>query len=100
VIVPLLGALGLGTGGAAIPAATGLPGAGLTKFIPGAASGGFVEEGGLARIHKGETIIPAGGGDGVNVNLTGQVIRQGTTTKTVYDTTTRQQEQKHPTYRG
>jgi hypothetical protein len=62
VIVPLLGALGLGTGGAAIPAATGLPGAGLTKFIPGAASGGFVEEGGLARIHKGETIIPKGGG--------------------------------------
>jgi hypothetical protein len=35
-----------------------------------------------------------------SVNITGQVIRQGTTTKTVYDTTTRQQEQKHPTYRG
>jgi hypothetical protein len=28
--------------------------------IPGAASGGFVEEGGLARIHKGEHIIPKG----------------------------------------
>jgi hypothetical protein len=69
-------------------------------LFPSAASGGFVEEGGLARIHKGETIIPAGGGGGVNVNLTGQVIRQGTTTKTVYDTTTRQQQQKHPTYRG
>jgi hypothetical protein len=59
VIVPLLGALGLGTGGTALPALTALPGAGL---IPGAASGGFVEEGGLARIHKGETIIPKGGG--------------------------------------
>jgi hypothetical protein len=59
VIVPLLGALGLGTGGAALPALTALPGAGL---IPGAASGGFVQEGGLARIHEGETIIPKGGG--------------------------------------
>jgi len=50
------------TGGSPIPSATALPGAGLKKFIPGAASGGFVEEGGLARIHKGETIIPKGGG--------------------------------------
>jgi len=32
-----------------------------TGLIPGAASGGFVEEGGLARIHKGENIIPKGG---------------------------------------
>jgi hypothetical protein len=52
----------LSLGGAPIPSATALPGAGLTSFIPGAASGGFVEEGGLARIHKGETIIPKGGG--------------------------------------
>ncbi|MCS3611007.1 archaellum component FlaC [Salinibacter ruber] len=45
-----------------VPGAVGQVGAGLEKFIPGAASGGFVEEGGLARIHKGETIIPKGGG--------------------------------------
>jgi len=61
VIAPLLGALGLGTGGAglALPGIAGQVGGGL---IPGAASGGFVEKGGLARIHKGETIIPKGGG--------------------------------------
>jgi ABC-type transporter Mla subunit MlaD len=59
VIAPLMSALGLGTGGAslALPGIAGQVGGGL---LPGAASGGFVEEGGLARIHKGEHIVPAG----------------------------------------
>jgi phage-related minor tail protein len=52
----------LSLGGTAAPGAVGQVGAGIGRFIPGAASGGFVEEGGLARIHKGEHIIPKGGG--------------------------------------
>lgn len=56
VIQPIIGAL---TGGASLaaPSVAGVVGAGL---FPSAASGGFVEEGGLARIHKGEHIVPAG----------------------------------------
>ena len=31
----------------------------LSKYIPGVAGGGFVAEGGVAVIHKGETIVPS-----------------------------------------
>jgi len=57
--------LGGPLGGAGGIVGGGLGGGGGGGLLPGsaiAASGGFVEEGGLARIHKGETIIPKGGG--------------------------------------
>jgi hypothetical protein len=56
VITPLLGALGLTSGGAAIPAVGALGGA---VPVPALASGGVVEQSGLALIHKGETVMPA-----------------------------------------
>jgi hypothetical protein len=50
--------------GGPIGGAAGAVGTGVTTGlnIASAATGGFVAEGGLARIHKGETIIPKGGG--------------------------------------
>lgn len=54
-LLPAIG-LGLSSGGLAIPAISGIVGGGIAS----AASGGIVEEGGLARIHKGEHIVPAG----------------------------------------
>jgi HAMP domain-containing protein len=73
VIAPLLGALGLG--GPAAPSVVGQVGAGI---FPGAASGGFVAEGGLARIHEGEHIIPknaslpSDGGGSMSLRVRGQ----------------------------
>jgi TP901 family phage tail tape measure protein len=55
-------------GGAAanVTSQTGRPGVG--NAVPQAASGGFVARSGLAVIHAGETISPAGSGVTVNVN--------------------------------
>jgi len=57
--------LSFGAGSAGSFLGGGLGGGGGGGLLPSravGASGGFVAEGGLARIHKGETIIPKGGG--------------------------------------
>ena len=56
VIAPLIGALGLGTGGAglALPGVAGQVGGGP---LPGPASGGMIEESGIAKVHKGEAVV-------------------------------------------
>jgi len=41
--------------------------------VPGAQAGGFVREGGLAKIHTGETIVSAGG-QGFNPNVTVNIM--------------------------
>lgn len=56
--------------GGAVDFASGLFGGKLQ----GAASGGYVRESGLAVIHKGETITPAGSG-GLTVNITGTLFK-------------------------
>jgi hypothetical protein len=59
VLGPLLGISSAGVGGIFTAVLSG-------GEIPGVASGGFVKEGGLARIHKGETIVPANVTSGVS----------------------------------
>jgi len=59
----LTGGIGSPGGGGLGMVGSGLPGGGLGG-LPMAASGGFVQSTGLAVIHKGENIIPKGGGDG------------------------------------
>lgn len=44
--------------------------------VPHAALGGYVAEGGLAVIHRGENIIPAGRGAGVTINVAGSVVTE------------------------
>lgn len=55
--------------------------------VPQAATGGFVAQSGLAVIHKGETITPAGQGGGVNVtvHVEGSVIKGDELGRTVRD---------------
>ncbi len=117
VIAPFLGAIGLGTGGGglALPAVSGQVGAGVFPF----ASGGIVTGptlGLIGEAGENEAVMPLSrlgsmldaaalsgatpAKTSVSVNVTGQTIRQGTSLKTVYDKTSRQQNQKHPTYRG
>ena len=50
VIAPLIGALGLGTGGGGF----GLP---MGGFIPGLDSGGMILSDGIAKVHKGEAVV-------------------------------------------
>ena len=69
----------LGLGGAVFGAPVGAGGQpfspnnpyGLALNPPGAADGGYVDRSGLAVIHKGETVTPAGGGN-VTVNVNNQ----------------------------
>ena len=42
--------------------------------LPGAQSGGFVARSGVAVIHKGENIIPSGGGGDVVLQIDGQTF--------------------------
>lgn len=46
---------------------------GLPGNIPGGASGGFVARSGLAVIHKGETLTPAGAG-GLTININADIV--------------------------
>lgn len=46
--------------------------------IPTAQTGGYVREGGLVEVHKGENIIPAGQSHTTSINITtGDIINQG-----------------------
>jgi len=56
--------------GGAIVSAIGLGG----EAPPQLASGGYVQESGLAVIHKGETVVPAGQG-GINITINGTLFR-------------------------
>ncbi|WP_103021459.1 hypothetical protein [Salinibacter altiplanensis] len=88
--------------------------------IPGLAVGGRIEESGIARVHKGEQVVPEGmvsriqglvrqtaqlnaaalagrsaaGGMNVTVNVEGDRRTDGRDLKTAYDTTTRIQKRK------
>lgn len=47
------------------------PFAGLSPLsIPHLATGGLITESGIAKVHKGETVVPAGRGQGITVNMT------------------------------
>lgn len=59
----------LGSIGNDIPAVRGAP----HVNPPQAESGGFVAQSGLAVIHRGENIIPAGGTSGITININGDV---------------------------
>lgn len=59
-------------GGAAAyyqPTAITTPGAGTYKYKPMLQSGGFITKSGLAYLHRGENVIPAGGGGAKQINF-------------------------------
>ena len=41
----------------------------MRDFSTGYASGGFVQETGIAKVHRGETITPAGGSGDITINM-------------------------------
>ncbi len=63
----------LGSSAGAVQTPEGAPAIAPHVNPPQAAMGGFVARSGLAVIHRGETLVPAGMGSGVTVNVTGWV---------------------------
>jgi TP901 family phage tail tape measure protein len=61
-----------GGAGSKVGSDTGRPGFNTNPIIPEGATGGFVARSGLAVIHKGETLVPAGMG-GMTVIINGDV---------------------------
>lgn len=61
----------------------------LQSFPVEAQSGGFISKTGLAVIHKGETVIPAGGTQGITININNPSVRSEQDIKKIADAVSR-----------